>query len=171
MALNLNSKQAIEYSNQGQSLNLIDFKAYGDYVFLFAGLEKHIGPEETGSKEADLLHVLVVSYEPTDGSAFEYSELEGKTVYFDQEVTGKARPVAEAKERCALAAVMGQTSTDPAYDAQKARKTLLAATKANEVDPSGDPMLFCLSRRPKPGKGEYEGQTFADDLFSVYTAE
>lgn len=170
MALNLNSKQAIEYSRPGQSLNLIDFESYGDFVFLFAGYEEHVGPEELGSKQADLIHVLVVSYTPTEGSTFSYSELEAKSIYLATDVTGKEKPMAEAEGRCIIAAIMGQTPTDPTYDAVKARKKLIAATEAGEVDPTADPMLFCLRRVSKPGKGKHAGKTFANDLFSVYEA-
>lgn len=153
MPLNLNSKQAVDYSS---GTPLFPFEAIGDFEFAITGFE-YRPDAHNGACDWATIDVLVSTNPQIKvGSTW--------GLWFDQHATGDKKGFAEATLRKFMAAAVGVEHTGE-FDANAARISLLEADTAGELE-SGENKIGLL-RRSKPGKGKHVGKTFTDDTWSV----
>lgn len=153
MPLNLNSKQAVDYSS---GTPLFPFEAIGHFVFAIVGFE-HRPEAHNGACDWATIDVL-----ESDNPNIKVGSTWG--LWFSQCATAEKKAFAEAALRQFMAAAMGVEHT-PEFDANKARNELLTADEKGELE-SGENKIG-LFRRSKAGKGKHVGKTFTDDQWSV----
>lgn len=153
MPLNLNSKQAVDYS---QGTPLFPFEATGSFLFALTGFEYR---PDAHNGECDWATVVVIE---SNNASIKVGSTWG--FWFNQHAVGERRAFAEADLRKFMAAAVGVEMT-PEFDANSARKALLESDEKGELE-SGENKIGLL-RRSKAGKGKHAGKTFTDDNWSV----
>lgn len=178
MALNLDDDKAIDYGNDTP---LLPFDEAGEFDMALLDYSELISEDELDLRRREL--ALETSRKPEDVKDEELPKVAfngacdiascrvissnntsypaGTVVglYFDHHATGKAKKFAIGRNRSFMAAVVGDNPKSPAFKANEARKALLS------TDLSSGEAHFHLSRRQRQGRGDYEGQTFANDTY------
>jgi len=178
MALNLDDNDAIDYGNDTP---LLPFDEAGEFDLALLAYTELISEDELDLRRRELALELGVKPDAivddqlprvayngacdiatcqvlgSNNTSFPAGSVIG--LYFDHHAVGKAKNYAIARNRDFLAAMVGANPKDRAFSAVKARKALLT------TDLSSGEAHVHLSRRQRAGRGEYEGQTFANDKY------
>lgn len=167
MSLDLNSDKAIDYSSETP---LLPFDCIGEYDFAILAYAELVDEDEKERRVkagADPDSVRAAFNGACDIATCEVLSSTNDTVkkgavfglYFDTHAKGKAKAFAAARLRQFIASAVGENPKSN-FDANKAREALLT------TDLSGGEAHVHLSRRSRAGRGDYEGQTFANDVYS-----
>lgn len=178
MALNLDDEKAIDYGNDTP---LLPFEEAGEFDLSLIDYNELISESEldlrrrelaveTGRKPdqvkdeelpkvafngaCDIATCRVIS---SNNASYPPGTVVG--LYFDHHAEGKAKKFAIGRNRSFMAAVVGDNPKSPTFKANDARKALLG------TDLSSGEAHFHLSRRERAGRGDYQGQTFANDTY------
>lgn len=168
MALDLDNDKAIDYASETP---LLPFDCTGEYDLAIVAYHELVDEDEKARRVAagededsiraafngacDIATVVIRSSTNETvkkGSTF--------ALYFDTHAKGKAKAFAAARLRQFIASAVGE-SPKGNFKANAARVALLT------TDLSGGEAHVHLSRRERAGRGDYEGQTFANDKYSA----
>lgn len=178
MALNLDDEKSIDYGNDTP---LLPFDEAGEFDLALIDYTELISEDEldlrrrelaleTGRKAADVrdeelpkvafngaCDIATCRVLAANNASYPPGTVIG--LYFDHHAEGKAKKFAIGRNRGFMAAVVGENPKAPSFKANDARRALLT------TDLSGGEAHFHLSRRQRAGRGDYEGQTFANDTY------
>lgn len=168
MALNLDDEKAIDYASETP---LLPFDCTGEYDLAIVAYHELVDEEEKDRRVAageDPDSIRAAFNGSCDIATVQILSSTNETVkkgttfalYFDTHAKGKAKAFAAARLRQFIAAAVGE-SPKGNFKANDARKALLT------TDLSGGEAHVHLSRRERAGRGDYEGQTFANDKYSA----
>jgi hypothetical protein len=165
--LNLDDEKAIDYSSETP---LLPFDCIGEYDLAILAYVELVDEDEkerrikagadpdsvraafNGACDIATVQVLTSTNDSVrKGSVF--------GLYFDTHAKGKAKAFAAARLRQFIASAVGEAPKSN-FRANDARAALLS------TDLTGGEARVHLSRRSRAGRGDYEGQTFANDVYT-----
>lgn len=155
MPLDLNSQEAVDYSTKTP---MLPFEYTGDYKWAVKGFGYF---PDAYNGECDI--ALVECLESDNDKVRVGSRW---TLYFSQHATGKAKPFAAARIRSFVMACLAVTDdAKRGFDAKAGRNDLIEADEKGTIEDENIEIRHVRSNRP--GRGDYEGQTFTEDSFEA----
>jgi hypothetical protein len=185
MSLNLDAEEAIDYGTGNTPLLNVSNDFLGEFDLAVLSYVELVSEAERELRRRELAIELGVKPDavkddqlprPAYNGACDIATVQvlasdnpevkvGSTwaLWFDQDATGKAMKFAAGRIRQFMASCVGEDPKSSGFRANDARKALLT------TDMSGGGVRIHLSRRGRPGKGEYAGQTFGNDKYEPLT--